>query len=182
MKPCKTSSGVMPMDGALMTALESYEVSFVLMHAPSKATPAQKRPNKRPKLMPPAEAAPIKGKGKAKVSGKGKGALAWAAAPKQIRDLQGSANTPTGDPIWFSYNLSVQQPELSQETCVRPMLWRPSHCVAQRVTILYALSGRRCQYFVGRCPSYQPTRQLQPQRKPGRLCASSSPPRILVPV
>ena len=39
-KPCKTLSGVMPMDDAFMTALESYEVSFVLMHAPSKATPA----------------------------------------------------------------------------------------------------------------------------------------------
>ena len=46
------------MDDALMTALESYEVSFVLMHA--QATPAPKRPNKRPKLMPPTDAAPIK--------------------------------------------------------------------------------------------------------------------------
>ena len=107
-KPCKTSSGVMPMDDALMNALESYEVSFVLMHTPSKVTPAPKRPPKRPRLVPPADAAPIKGKGKlAKVSGKGKGAPAWAAILKQIRDLQGSANTPTGDPICFSYNLST---------------------------------------------------------------------------
>ena len=39
-KPCKTASGTMPMDDALMRALESYEVSFVLMHAPSSAVPA----------------------------------------------------------------------------------------------------------------------------------------------
>ena len=50
-KPCETSSGVMPMDDALMNALEGYEVSFVLMRTPSKVTPAPKRPPKRPRLV-----------------------------------------------------------------------------------------------------------------------------------
>ena len=37
-QPCKISSGVLSMDDALMRALESYEVSFVLMHSPSSRT------------------------------------------------------------------------------------------------------------------------------------------------
>ena len=38
-KPRKASDGTFPMDDALMQALESYEVSFSLMHLQSRAAP-----------------------------------------------------------------------------------------------------------------------------------------------
>ena len=60
-KPRKASDGTFPMDDALMQALESYEVSFSLMHLQSRAAPPPNRPNKRQR-----EEDTRKGKGKSK--------------------------------------------------------------------------------------------------------------------
>ena len=69
-KPRKAADGTFPMDQALTQALESYEVSFSLMHLQSRAAPPPNRPNKRQR-----EESASKGKGKSKWSqpkGKGK--------------------------------------------------------------------------------------------------------------
>ncbi|CAE7248606.1 unnamed protein product [Symbiodinium sp. CCMP2592] len=105
-KPKQEPSGARPMDEALHAALESYQVSFALMHLASKGSNTPRRPWKRPRVQPDAAAASVnpdakKGKGKGK---KGK-AAPWISIPKFIRDRGGVAVTPAGEPICFTYSI-----------------------------------------------------------------------------
>ncbi|CAE7578426.1 unnamed protein product [Symbiodinium sp. CCMP2592] len=105
-KPKQEPSGARPMDEALHAALESYQVSFALMHLASKGGNTPRRPWKRPRVQPDAAAASVnpetkKGKGKGK---KGK-AAPWISIPKFIRDRGGVAVTPAGEPICFTYSI-----------------------------------------------------------------------------
>ena len=107
-KPKQNPDGSRPLDSALHDALESYEVSFSLMHLPSKGASApSRRPWKKLKTgqqHPEAAAAhpeQRKGKGKGR---KGKTAP-WISIPKFIRDRGGVALTPAGDPICFTYSI-----------------------------------------------------------------------------
>ena len=104
-KPRKASDGTFPMDDALMQALESYEVSFSLMHLQSRAAPPPNRPNKRQR-----EEDTRKGKGKSKWSqpkgkGKNKSSPPWMAIPKVIRDKGGVAQLPSGEALCFDFNI-----------------------------------------------------------------------------
>jgi len=104
-KPKQDTDGSMPMDKALHEALESYEVSFALMHLPSKGPGNPPRPWKRLKTQH--QDTPGKGKDKNK-KGNGKGgktAAPWVSIPKFIRDRGGHAATPAGEPICFTYSI-----------------------------------------------------------------------------
>ena len=106
-KPKQNPDGSRPLDSALHDALESYEVSFALMHQPSKGSNNPRRPWKRLKTgqqHPEATAShqeQRKGKGKGR---KGK-AAPWISIPKFIRDRGGVAVTPGGEPICFTYSI-----------------------------------------------------------------------------
>ncbi|CAE7214389.1 unnamed protein product, partial [Symbiodinium sp. CCMP2456] len=104
-KPKQDTDGSMPMDKAPHEALESYEVSFALMHLPSKGPGNPPRPWKRLKTQH--QDTPGKGKDKNK-KGNGKGgktAAPWVSIPKFIRDRGGHAATPAGEPICFTYSI-----------------------------------------------------------------------------
>ncbi|CAE7590682.1 unnamed protein product, partial [Symbiodinium necroappetens] len=107
-KPKRDASGSFPLDDALHQALESYEVSFALMHLQSKQAPPRD-PTRPPfkKLKTQHDEANItkpggKWKGKDK-KGTGK-STPWVSIPKFIRDRGGHAATPSGDPICFTYS------------------------------------------------------------------------------
>ncbi|CAE7263534.1 unnamed protein product, partial [Symbiodinium sp. CCMP2456] len=104
-KPKQSADGEKPMDRALHVALESYEVSFALMHQASKGASSTQRPWKR--LRTQSQDNPGKGKDKGKKGDKkggGKTAAPWVSIPKFIRDRGGHAATPTGEPICFTYS------------------------------------------------------------------------------
>ena len=108
-KPKRDAAGSFPLDDALHQALESYEVSFALMHLPSKQAPPRD-PNRPPfkKVKTQHDEANItkpggKWKGKDK-KGTGKSAP-WVSIPKFIRDRGGHAVTPSGDPVCFTYSI-----------------------------------------------------------------------------
>ena len=101
-RPKRADDKSFPMDAALMTALESYEVSFLLLHA------AVSKPPKRP---PPRltrggqkdddPKKPRKGNGK----GAQKTSTGGPRVPKAIMDLGGHAMTPDGSECCYGYNL-----------------------------------------------------------------------------
>ena len=102
-KPKKNEAGEFPLDSALHEALESYEVSFSLMHLQTKQ--GNQRPFKKFKVNhpePPHKPPGGKGNGKGR---KGKTSPPWVSIPKFIRDRGGVAATPAGDPICFTYSI-----------------------------------------------------------------------------
>ena len=118
------------MDDALMQALESYEVSFSLMHLQSRAAPPPNRPNKRQR-----EEDTRKGKGKSKWSqpkgkGKNKSSPPWMAIPKVIRDKGGVAQLPSGEALCFDFNIHADGAKCKAETCPRKHLC--AKCFGQR--------------------------------------------------
>ena len=101
-RPKRGDDKSFPMDAALMAALESYEVSFLLLHG------AVTKPPKRP---PPRltrggqkdddPKKPRKGNGKGgQKTGSGR-----PRVPKAIMDLGGQAMTPDGSECCYGYNL-----------------------------------------------------------------------------
>ena len=100
-KPRKNAAGEFPLDKELHRALESYEVSIVLMHqSPSKHQP--RNPRKRQPFHPTTPERPVKTpKGK----GRGKGAKVSPAMPKELVDLKANATTPEGKSICYAFNL-----------------------------------------------------------------------------
>ena len=99
--PKRDASGRYPIDDALVPALQSYDVTVVLLPRES-SSPSKTHPSER-------EAKTAKGsKGDAgKGSGKGKGKRAsWQpSVPEAIRKLGGSAQAPDKKRICFSRNL-----------------------------------------------------------------------------
>ena len=121
-KPRKDPSGSFPLDAALLPALQSYEVSFSLMHTTGKGSGSSGKSNKRQKTshgQQPTWGAD-KGKGKGKKGKKGtKMQPLWAAIPKAIRDLGGVANLPSGEPICFDYSLHGDRCRCKADSCPR---------------------------------------------------------------
>lgn len=111
-KPRRDENGVKPLDKALIEALQSYEVSFALIPLPTKQASnpkqssehAQKAPGKpKQKLVGNKFAHGKKPKGKGKGGQKSK----WEPkTPLAIREAGGTAMTPEGEPLCFSYSLS----------------------------------------------------------------------------
>ena len=105
-KAKRDASGSFPLDDALHHALESYEVSFALMHLQSKQAPPTRPPFKKLKTQHDESSVTKpggKGKGKDK-KGRGKSAP-WVSIPEFIRDRGGHAATPSGEPICFTYSI-----------------------------------------------------------------------------
>ncbi|CAE7949787.1 unnamed protein product, partial [Symbiodinium sp. KB8] len=87
-KAKRDASGSFPLDDALHHALESYEVSFALMHLQSKQAPPTRPPFKKLKTQHDESSV-------TKPGGKGKG-----------KDKKGGhAATPSGEPICFTYSI-----------------------------------------------------------------------------
>ena len=101
-RPKRADDKSFPMDAALMTALESYEVSFLLLHA--AVTKPPKRPPPRLTRGGQKDDDPKKPR-----KGPGKGAQKTGAGgprvPKAIMDLGGHAMTPDGSECCYGYNL-----------------------------------------------------------------------------
>ena len=101
-KPRRDPSGSFPLDAALHRALESYEVSVLLMHqTPGKGNPKgnlRKRHTKSTGQEPPAKV--TKGN-----KGNGKGRKGSPPLPKELLDLKGHAVTNDGKSICFAFNL-----------------------------------------------------------------------------
>ena len=101
-RPKRGDDKSFPMDGALMAALESYEVSFLLLHG--TVTKPPKRPPPRltrggQKDDDPKK--PRKGNGK----GGQKTGSGGPRVPKAIMELGGQAMTPDGSECCYGYNL-----------------------------------------------------------------------------
>ena len=122
-KPRRNEAGVLELDTALAHALESYEVSFLLLPM-AKQKELPKRPEKRQTA--PKEAASGKGKGsRFQPYGKGKGSAGKKGksmeirVPKDIRDAGGVAFLPTGEAICFNYNLNGCDQAADGASCSR---------------------------------------------------------------
>ena len=114
---------MLELDTALAHALESYEVSFLLLPM-AKQKELPKRPEKRQTA--PKEAASGKGKGsRFQPYGKGKGSAGKKGksmeirVPKNIRDAGGVAFLPTGEAICFNYNLNGCDQAADGASCSR---------------------------------------------------------------
>ena len=98
-KPKRAADGSLPLDTALIKALESYQVSFALLPLPQAKKPA-------PKTIPPIKKGPFwekqpKGKGHGKSGKSGKG----QKLPYQIVKIGGTGKTPEGKNICYKYNI-----------------------------------------------------------------------------
>ena len=121
-KPRKDPSISFLLDAALLPALQSYEVSFSLMHTTGKGSGNSAKSNKRQKTSHGQQQTwgADKGKGKGKKGKKGaKMQPLWAAIPKAIRDLGGVANLPSGEPICFDYSLHGDRCRCKADSCPR---------------------------------------------------------------
>lgn len=107
-KPRQEKDGAYPLDDALMRALESYQVSFVLLPLPAKQQgkghPAATADHKRP------TAARSKGNRKgsfrmAPYGQKGGQGKSTQRVPAEIRAAGGTATSPDGQPVCFDYSL-----------------------------------------------------------------------------
>ena len=110
-KPRRDPSGVYALDTKLLEALESYQVSMLLMPL------AAQRPDQRGLKRPAASASSgqfgrarpgskwAKGRGRGVPAGKGKGRIHGPAVPKVISDLGGHAKTDDGKELCFNHNL-----------------------------------------------------------------------------
>ena len=110
-KPRRDPSGVYALDTKLLEALESYQVSMLLMPL------AAQRPDQRGLKRPAASASSgqfgrarpgskwAKGRGRGAPAGKGKGRVHGPAVPKVISDLGGHARTDDGKELCFNHNL-----------------------------------------------------------------------------
>ena len=103
-KPRRDPTGAYPLGAGLQRALESYEVSVLLMHqVPGKGNP-KGGPRKRPYKGTGQEAPTKTHKGK-DGKGNGKGRKGTPPLPKELIDLKGHALTAEGKSICFAYNL-----------------------------------------------------------------------------
>ena len=99
-RPRRTEAGTLPLNDRLLEALQSYQVSFVLLPLASKKESAHKEKkekkesaHKEKKIKTDKWDKPPKGKGKGKV-------------PHQIMKLGGVGKNPDGENICYSYNCS----------------------------------------------------------------------------
>lgn len=110
-KPKRDDTGVLPLDNAMLEALQSYHVSFALMPLPAKRdqqqTAAKKPPKQQssPQPMVKVKTQFVKNWGDQKSKkGSGKGYKGKQRVPAVIHKLGGVANDPDGNPICFPYN------------------------------------------------------------------------------
>lgn len=103
-KPKRSTGGDCAMDTELLEALHSYQVSFGLMPLPAKAEKEKEKEKKKTEVPKNAFDKNAKGKGK----GKGKAGVRqrFFKIPQAIYQKGGVAETPAGEAICFSYNLS----------------------------------------------------------------------------
>ncbi|CAE7578598.1 unnamed protein product [Symbiodinium sp. CCMP2592] len=166
-KPKQEPSGARPMDEALHAALESYQVSFALMHLASKGGNTPRRPWKRPRVQPDAAAASVnpeakKGKGKGK---KGK-AAPWISIPKFIRDRGGAAASgcATGDAHIFQGHGPVKlDPVLFSGLCEEfgrqvPFVDHPAEALARTILDSKSFEFTCIAELVSLLPSEAPAR------------------------
>ena len=113
-RPKRSSTGELPLGDAMLDALKSYEVSFVLLPLQSKKEdPKDKKAKKETreqsdKVWKP----PKKGNGKGKSKGK---------TPQGILKLGGVSKTPEGENLCFAYNRIEMSTWIS---FVRQVLWK----------------------------------------------------------
>ena len=103
-KPKRSTGGDCAMDTELLEALHSYQVSFGLMPLPAKAEKEKEKEKKKTEVPKNAFDKNAKGRGK----GKGKAGVRqrFFKIPQAIYQKGGVAETPAGEAICFSYNLS----------------------------------------------------------------------------
>ena len=119
-QPRAATDGSLPMDDALISALESYHVSMALMPLPQKQGNGNKERRELKRKLEPGDK---KIKGGPKGGGKGKGKYSLTArVPKEILQKGGVANAPTGEPLCFDYNLHGDKCKCSAATCPRKHL------------------------------------------------------------
>lgn len=110
-KPRRNAHGQLPLDTELLSALQSYEVSFTLIPLPAKARPEPKKT--QPWSYQDRESPYGKGrkgeKGKpSKGTSKGKGKTGTESRiPAAIRTGGGTSHTPAGLRICYDYSLSA---------------------------------------------------------------------------
>ena len=100
-RPKRDADKSFPLDNALMGALESYEVSFLLLHdtvtkPPKRPNPPRKTENPQKKLRP--------GK-QTNASGSKSPGASTPRVPKAILELGGQSHTPEGAECCYGFNL-----------------------------------------------------------------------------
>ena len=101
-RPKRDPDKSFPLDSALMAALESYEVSFLLLHESASKPPKRPNPPRIPNSPPKR---PRTGKGTGKGQQKHTSASSGARIPKAMLDLGGTSHTPEGAECCYGFNL-----------------------------------------------------------------------------